>query len=556
MARDESDWLWWQHGVIYQIYPRSYGDTNGDGIGDLPGITAHIDYLHEVLGVDAIWLSPFYPSPMADFGYDVADYTDVHPMFGSLADVDRLLREAHDRQIRIVIDFVPNHSSDRHPWFLESRSSRESPKRDWYFWRDAKPDGSPPNNWQGSFGGGAWEWDEATQQYYLHSFLREQPDLNWRNPEVRDAMFGAVRFWLERGVDGFRIDVANMVMKDPELRDNPPNPNYDPDRDRPFDAILHVNDTSHSDVHALYADLRRLLDEYSAERPRMMVGEIHVYEWPRWATYYGPKLDEFHLPFNFGLIRSPWTPEAVRTLIESIENAVRPGGGWPNWVLGNHDEHRIASRVGPEAARVATMLLLTLRGTPTLYYGDEIGMHDVPIPPERIQDPFELMTPGRGLGRDPERTPMQWTSAPNAGFCPPEVEPWLPVAADADVVNVAAEIDAPHAMLTLTRALLRLRRAEPALHRGDYATIPNTPPSVFAYTRSHGDRRLDIALNFGEQEVEIPLPAGGTVLLSTTLDRQDEPVTGSLTLRPHEGCVIGSISQGTVERLGTSPGLA
>jgi alpha-glucosidase len=539
MASEQRDGrLWWQHGVIYQIYPRSYQDTNGDGIGNLAGIVDRIDYLHDVLRVDAIWLSPFYPSPMADFGYDVSDYTNVHPMFGTLADFDRLLHEAHVREMHVVIDFVPNHSSDQHPWFLESRSGRQSPKRDWYIWRDAKPDGSPPNNWQGSFGGGAWEWDEPTGQYYLHSFLREQPDLNWRNPELRAAMFDVVRFWLERGVDGFRIDVANMVLKDPELRDNPPNPTYDPARDRPFDAILHINDTAHPDVHALYHDLRTVLDQYSAERPRMMVGEIHVYDWPLWSTYYGAQLDEFHLPFNFGLIKTPWSAPDVRALVEAIEDAVRPSGGWPNYVLSNHDEHRIASRVGPEAARVAMMLLLTLRGTPTMYYGDEIGMHDAPIPPERIQDPFELMSPGRGLGRDPERTPMQWNAEPHAGFCPAGVDPWLPVAGDANLINLLVEMDDPRSMLSLTRALLRLRRDEPALHRGTYATLEGVPDSVFAFHRGEGDRSYMIALNFGTADVTVPLPSNGVIILSTALDREQGHGADEIHLRSNEGCVV------------------
>ena len=535
----EDYWLWWKHGVIYQIYPRSFGDSNGDGIGDLDGIRQHLDYLSKTLTVDAIWLSPFYPSPMADFGYDVADYCDIDPMFGDLEAFDRLLREAHDRDIRVIIDFVPNHSSDQHPWFRESRSSRNSPKRDWYFWRDPKPDGSPPNNWQAHFGGGAWEWDEGTAQYYLHSFLKEQPDLNWRNPEVRKAMFDVIRFWLERGLDGFRIDVAHSIMKDPELSDNPPNPTYDPAVDRPFDAILHTMDHGHQDVHEVYRGLRRMLDEYSTDRPRMMVGEIHIFDYPLWATYYGPQLDEFHLPFNFGLLQIEWRASEVRSVVDAVEDALRVSGAWPNYVLGNHDVHRVASRVGADQAGVAIMLLLTLRGTPTVYYGDELAMHDVPIPPEKIQDPFEILTPGRGLGRDPERTPMQWDTSPNAGFSRPGVETWLPIADDADRINVAVELEDSHSMLNLTRALLRLRRDEPALHAGSYAPIEGGPDDCFVYLRQRGDRRFLIALNFSHESrsLNTPFPRG-EVLVSTGMDRSGPEKIDEFVLRPSEGCLI------------------
>jgi alpha-glucosidase len=533
------EWLWWKHGVIYQIYPRSYGDTNRDGIGDLAGIIDHIDYLHHTLGVDAIWLSPFYPSPMADFGYDVANYTDVDPIFGDLDTLDRLVRTVHERDIRLVIDFVPNHTSDRHPWFLESRSSTNNPKRNWYIWRDPKPDGSPPNNWQAAFGGGAWEWDAATGQYYLHSFLKEQPDLNWRNPEVKNAMFDVVRFWLERGVDGFRIDVAHLIMKDPDLSDNPPNPNYDPARDRPIDKTLHINDGAHPDVHAVYRDLRLLLDQYSTERPRMMIGEIHIYDWPLWATYYGAQLDEFHLPFNFGLLRIGWEAAQIRSLVTAIEDALRQTGGWPNYVLGNHDEHRIASRVGPRQARVAMLLLLTLRGTPTMYYGDELAMHDVEIPPESIKDPFELMTPGRGLGRDPERTPMQWDFTPNAGFCPPDVRPWLPVAGDTAVINGATEYTDPQSMLSLTRAILHLRRHEPALYRGTLTPIDTASDDCFVYVRADGDSGILIALNLSNTAQDLHLPSrSGHILISTSMDRQNEPLAEALHLRADEGCIV------------------
>jgi glycosidase len=400
-----SELPWWQRGVVYQIYPRSFQDSNGDGVGDLAGIRARLAHLVE-LGVDALWVSPFYPSPMRDFGYDVSDFTGVDPIFGTLDDLDRLVADAHARGLRIVVDWVPNHTSDEHPWFQRSRSARDDPRRDWYVWRDPRPDGSPPNNWLATFGGPAWTLDARTGQYYLHSFLPEQPDLNWRNPEVRRAMLATLDFWLDRGVDGFRIDCAHAVMKDPELRDNPPAPpeGLHVHKDHgAWGAQLHLHDRGHPDVHEVYREVRRLLDRRGA----VAIGELHVFDLPRLCTYYGEALDELHLPFNFTLLATPWEARAVRRAVDAMEAALPPGA-WPTWVLGNHDERRIATRVGAEAARAAMVLLLTLRGTPTLYYGDELGMEDVPIPPELARDPWGKNVPGLGLGRDPARTPLTW----------------------------------------------------------------------------------------------------------------------------------------------------
>ena len=380
---------WWQTGVIYHIYLRSFKDTSGDGVGDLRGIIEQLDYLGETLGVDALWVSPFYPSPQKDFGYDISDFTAVDPLFGDLATFDALVGQMHRRALKLIIDYVPNHTSDQHPWFTKSRASRDNPKRGWYVWADPKPDGSPPNNWTSETGGSAWAWDATTAQYYLHSHYPEQPDLNWRNPAVKAAMFDVLRFWLERGVDGFRIDVAHMIMKDPALRDNPPNPEGVPnpfDRQHPdFSAQRHVHDRRHPDLHAVYREMRALLDAYSGERPRMAIGEIEVMPWDDWIAYFGAELDELHLPFNFGLIETPWTASAIRASVDALERAL-PAGAWPNYGLGNHDRARLASREGPEQARVAAMLLLTLRGTPTLYYGDELGMADAPIPPALWHD--------------------------------------------------------------------------------------------------------------------------------------------------------------------------
>ena len=417
MRLDDHDPAWWQRGVIYQIYPRSFMDSTGDGVGDLRGIIDRLEYL-EWLGVDAVWVSPIYPSPMRDFGYDISDYTAIHPLFGTLEDFDELIAEAHSRDIRVLLDYVPNHTSDEHDWFAESRASRESAKREWYIWRDPRPDGGVPNNWLSHFGGLAWEFDQATEQYYFHAFLPQQPDLNWRNPDVRAAMYDVLRFWLERGVDGFRIDVFYQVIKDDRLRDDPPNPDWVP-KLGPYDRLRHVYSMDRPEVHEIAREIRCVLEEYG---DGVMIGEIWL-PLERLVTYYGVEGTGTHLPLNFQLIQLPWNAAVIRDAIREYEDLL-PRGGWPNWVLGNHDIHRIASRVGPAQARTAAMMLLTLRGTPTMYYGDEIGMADVPIPPECVHDPLERNVPGLGLGRDPQRSPMQWTSGVHSGFS--DGEPWLP----------------------------------------------------------------------------------------------------------------------------------
>jgi alpha-glucosidase len=520
---------WWQRGVIYQIYPRSFQDTNGDGIGDLVGVTQRLDYL-AWLGVDAIWLSPFYPSPMADFGYDVADYCAVDPIFGRLADFDALAAAAHARGLRVIIDLVPNHTSDQHPWFRESRASRTSPRRDWYLWRDPAPGGGPPNNWLAHFGGPAWTLDEPTGQYYEHAFLPEQPDLNWRHPAVRAAMLDVMRFWLDRGVDGFRVDVIWHLLKDAAFRDNPPNPDWTPGHS-PSARLLPVHTTDLPGIHDLVAAMRAVVDEDPGDR--LLVGEIYL-PLARLVTYYGEHGNGAHLPFNFQLLRLPWRASAIREAVSAYERLLPPGA-WPNWVLGNHDHHRIATRVGLAQARVAAMLLCTLRGTPTVYYGDEIGMRDVPIPAEEVRDPYERNCPGLGLGRDPERTPMPWAPGPGAGFTPGR--PWLRLAADADAVSVAAQRDEPRSILTLHRKLLALRRAEPALAVGDYAPL-DSPDEVLAFTRTAAGRRCAVLLNLGDAPQVTPLPAAGRVVLSTHLDREDNAPGGQLELRPDEGVIV------------------
>ncbi|MDY0884631.1 alpha-amylase family glycosyl hydrolase [Dongia soli] len=527
-----SEVIWWKRGVIYQIYPRSYQDSNGDGIGDLNGIASRLDYLAG-LGVDAIWISPFYPSPMADFGYDISDYCDVDPIFGTLQDFDRLVERAHGLGLKVILDFVPNHSSDQHPWFRESRSSRSNPKRDWYIWRDPAPDGGLPNNWVSNFGGSAWEFDASTGQYYYHAFLKEQPDLNWRNPEVREAMHEALRFWMRYGVDGFRVDVMWHLMKDEAFRDDPPNPGYRegwPDVQR----VLQVNSADRPEVHEVVRGLRRVLDEFP---DRVLIGEIYL-PIERLVTYYGEDLSGAHLPFNFQLINAQWNAPTLASLIAEYEAALPPGG-WPNWVLGNHDQKRIAARVGEEQARVAGMLLLTLRGTPTMYYGDELGIGAVTIPPDAVQDPWEKNEPGLGFNRDPQRTPMQWCPGEQAGFS--STKPWLPLSDHFREANVETLSKDPRSILSLYRALIAFRVQRPALRLGDLRLLP-CGERVLAYERRLGDDRITVALNLSSegQVVELSSRESHRVILSTYLDRQTEVATATVTLRPNEGIIIAA----------------
>lgn len=518
---------WWEGGVIYQIYPRSFQDSNGDGIGDLEGIRQRLDYVAS-LGVDAIWLSPIFPSPMADFGYDVSDYCNVAEMFGDLAGFDALLAEVHARGLKLLLDFVPNHSSDLHPWFVESRASRSNSKRDWYIWRDPAADGGPPNNWTSDMGGSAWEFDPQTGQYYLHAFLREQPDLNWRNPEVREAMTEVLHFWLDRGVDGFRIDVLWHCIKAEGLPDNPLNPNFRPEMGEKFKVLQH-NSANRPEIHQIAADFRAIADRYDE---RLLVGEICL-PVPTLVQYYGTdEAPGVHLPFNFQLLDAPWNPAALAKIIADYEAALPPGG-WPNWVMGSHDAPRIAGRLGEAQARVAAMLLLTLRGTPTLYQGDELGIGFVDIPADRIRDPQDLRQPGLGLGRDPSRTPMPWDDSDHAGFS--TVEPWLPLNADWVSRNVSRQRDEPQSMLMLYRRLLALRRSWRALSIGSLALVQGND-GVLRYERRHEGERLLIALNLTAEPQRVSLPEGATPgepLLSTIPGRGFDGV-----LEPNEGSVL------------------
>jgi alpha-glucosidase len=527
--------LWWQTCVIYQIYPRSFQDTNDDGIGDLKGIEQRLDYLVS-LGVEAIWISPIYPSPMVDFGYDVADYCDVDPRFGTLADFDDLLMQAHRRGLKVLVDFVPNHTSDQHPWFVESRASRGNQKRNWYLWRDPAADGGPPNNWISDFGGSAWEWDEATRQYYYHAFLREQPDLNWRHPAVQAAMYDVMRFWFDRGVDGFRIDVLWHMLKAADFPDNPPNPAYRSEMGE-MHRLLQLYSTDQPEVHRIAAEMREIADSYGAkgQGARALIGEIYL-PVDRLMHYYGRERPEVHLPFNFQLIDTPWEAHSLASVITNYETALPPGG-WPNWVLGNHDRPRVAARRGQAQARVAAVLLLTLRGTPTLYYGDELGLSDVTIESSQVRDPRELREPGLALGRDPVRTPMPWDGSGNASFS--TAKPWLPLHDDWRTRNVARMTEDPQSILTLYRRLLALRRDCLALSIGDFVFL-NVEDEILVYERRHASERLMVALNLGGRPHRLRLPdwARGSRLLLSTLEDVALAEDGALLLRSNEGVVL------------------
>jgi alpha-glucosidase len=525
--------LWWRDGVIYQIYPRSFADSNGDGVGDLAGILSKLDYL-QWLGIDAIWLSPIYPSPLADFGYDVSNYHDIDPVFGSLADLDRLVSEAHARGIRVILDMVMNHTSDQHPWFIESRSSRDNPKRDWYLWRDPRQ-GREPNNWESIFGGKAWEWDERTGQYYLHLFVPGQPDLNWRNPQVQAAMFDECRFWLERGVDGFRLDVAHMLVKADGLPDNPPRLGL-----RGYDRQDHAYQMNQPETHAIWQAFRQLLQMYPE---RMAVGEVD----PTGAEkYYGDGQNELSLVFNFGLLAQGWSARDFARVVADWE-ARLPSAAWPCWALGNHDVRRLASRYAAGAltdarARVAAVMLLTLRGTPFIYYGEEIGMREGKIPRAEILDP-----PGRKYwplypGRDGCRTPMQWDATPNAGFS--TAQPWLRVNADyasghPPQRNVAAQRAEPTSLLNLYRALIALRRQSPALIRGSYRALAS-PVGVWAYERVTAAQRLWVALNLFSRPTQMKIEGEWRVRLSLQ-ERPALPVRHWLSLGANEAVILEAV---------------
>ena len=528
MEKKKDDFLWWQKGVIYQIYPRSFKDSNNDGTGDLNGIREKLEYL-KWLGINCVWISPFYPSPMDDFGYDISDYKAIHPIFGTMDDFHALVYEVHQKGMKIILDLVPNHTSYLHPWFQESKSSKENPKRDWYIWRDPAPDGGPPTNWMSVFGGSGWEYDENTRQYYYHAFLKEQPDLNWRNPLVKEEIFNVMKFWLEKGIDGFRVDVIWHMIKDEQFRDNPPNPNYkkgDPDYVKYHTAYSEDQPM----VHEVIAEMRKLMDQYGE---KLLIGEIYL-PLDKLVTYYGKENAGVDLPFNFQLIKVKWDAESINALINDYEGSL-PEGGWPNWVIGNHDKSRIVSRIGEKQSRIGAVLLLTLRGTPTIYYGDELGLADVDIPPDRIRDPKNKTMPG--YTRDPERTPMQWDNSEHAGFS--KIEPWLPISDDYEKRNVEEEKKNPESMLMLYKRLLDLRAISPALQVGDFKPIA-IDKHLMVYQRQHEDDIYWIAVNFGKKEISYSPKEkmNGMIVLSTDIKYNGQKNQGSLKLAGEEAFVI------------------
>jgi alpha-glucosidase len=516
--------MWWRDGVLYQIYPRSFADSDGDGIGDLRGVIDRLDHL-EWLGVDGIWLNPTMPSPNDDWGYDVADYCAVHPDLGTLADLDALVAGAGRRGIRVLLDLVPNHTSDRHPWFQDALGGPDARRRDHYVWADPAPGGGPPNNWLSSFGGSAWTLDEASGQYYLHNFLPTQPDLNWWSDEVRDEFDRILRFWFERGIAGFRIDVCHAIVKDRELRDNPA---ATPD-DHPMireEGLRQVFSMNRPEVHDV---LRRWRALAARERPeRVLVGETYVLELDQLIPFYGTGEDELHLAFNFLFVHAPFESAELRAIVEAVE-AKLPVGAWPAYTGSNHDAGRLATRWagGDEAkARCALLMLLTLRGTPFLYYGDEIAMPDVAIDPAATLDPAPSQ-------RDGCRTPMQWRPGPGAGFTPDGARPWLPLG-DADRSSVAAQREDAGSTLRLVRDLIALRRERADLRDGGYATLP-APAGAWAWRRGGG---TVVALNLSGAPVAVA--ARGTVLTATDRARDGETAGGSLELAPWSGAVIAA----------------
>ncbi|MGI9106354.1 MAG: alpha-glucosidase [Pyrinomonadaceae bacterium] len=543
---------WWQSAVFYEIYPRSFYDTNGDGIGDLNGITAKLDYLQD-LGVDALWITPFYPSPQVDFGYDVSDYVAVDAQFGTLAHFDLLMVEAHKRDLRVILDLVLNHTSDQHAYFKESRSSRTNPKRDWYIWRDPQPDGSPPNNWNSAFSPCAWTFDEPTGQYYYHFFYREQPDLNWRNPEVEAALFASVRFWLERGVDGFRLDAINWMFEDEELRDNPLLPELRPGSTAEYEQELKYN-RDYPETHDVLRRLRAETDKYGNDC--LLIGEIVAPTLHDLMTYYGAPDDEIQLPFNFFLMRDVTKLDAAqfRCVVEASEAALESRA--TTHVLSNHDNPRAFDRYGDGAhddriAKLLATMLLTLRGAPFIYYGEEIGMKTTdPMRLEDVRDPVgRRYFPGY-KGRDGERTPMQWTGAKHAGFTAPSAMPWLPVppvALGSDGRNVAAQEKEAASILNFYKQAIRLRRNCPALLTGAYTTMGNDP-HIFAYRRYTPEQNLLIALNMSSEPRTLPLDQAATgdsqhlrLLLTTAYPTQRPSNSDAIHLAPYEALVLEAV---------------
>jgi alpha-glucosidase len=537
MTRHAAAVPWWRDAVLYHIYVRSFADSNGDGIGDLPGIAARLDHLRggeHCLGADAVWLSPFFPSPQRDFGYDIADHLGVDSRYGTLGDLERLIGEIHGRGMRVLIDLVLNHTSTAHPWFAESRLGRQSPKRDWYFWRPAAPGGNPPNNWLSAFRrcGSAWTWDEGSGEYYLSSFTPYQADLNLRHPQVRRAMWDIVRTWLDRGVDGFRVDVVHRIMKDPLLSDNPAELASQPRH--VSHPTLRQNNFDHPDTLPLLAELRELVEAQGGA----LIGEVPIHDHRRLARYYGVERPGLHMLFSFGLWDIPWDARAFAAEVEATEASL-PEAGWPCYSVANHDIPRELHRYGGDGcgdrrAQVLAVFLLTARGTPCIYYGQEIGLK----PPGSSHIGTDVD------GRDPSRTPMQWdedgggfghTGA--AGHTGATGQPWLPFGPELARRNVAVQAGDPGSMLSLYRRLIRLRASSVALRRGRYRTAP-APGGVYAYWREHGDERLLVVLNFASAPKTVETGVRGLEPVLATHGGRAHVRGTAVAVRPDQAVIV------------------
>lgn len=525
---------WWQHAVFYEIYPRSFADSNNDGVGDLKGITAKLGYLHQ-LGVDAIWITPCYPSPQVDFGYDVSDYENIDPMYGTLADFDRMAAESKKQNIRIIFDYVINHTSDQHKWFLASKSSKSSPYRNWYVWRDGKGANQPPNNWTSDFGGSAWKFDPTTGQYYYHYFYAEQPDLNWNNPAVEKAMFDVTRWWYKRGVAGFRLDAVDTLFEDADLRDNPVLPGTnkfgDPNTEPKYNKKL-------PGVHDVLKDLRKVADEHDA----VLIGETWTKNIDELKEYYGEHNNELQLPMDFMFTRVDKLSAAeFRRQIAAADSA----GGWPTWVITNHDIPRSYNRYGDgvhndDIAKLMAALYLTLRGTPIMYYGEELGMeNNDPKRREDVKDPEGRTGWPKEKGRDGERTPMQWSDAVNAGFS--THDPWLPVPDSYKTHNVATESKDPNSVLEFYRKVLALRHKNSALLEGNYTAVNEDDANVLAYVRAYKGKSVLVALNLSSsaQKASFNLAGSPSALLATP----GAEAKGSEVSLPAFGVFIAEFSQ-------------
>ncbi len=530
---------WYKKSVIYQIYPWSFKDSNNDGIGDLQGIIDKLDYLNDgtpnSLGVGAIWLSPIYKSPMKDYGYDISDYYDVDPRFGTLETFDTLAEEAHKRGIRIIMDFVTSHTSSEHPWFTESRSSRTNPKRDWYVWRDPKPDGTPPNNWISVFGGPAWTFDEFTGQYYLHHFFKDQPDLNWRNPEVREETKRILDFWMRRGVDGFRVDAISHFFEDSEFRDNPLNEHYVEGRDHPYNKFVHTYSKDQPEMKDVIELLCDTLDNYEE---KFVVSEAHL-GIEDMINVYKYSERKIHAPFNFNLINMKWNAQEYRKFIDTFDKLLDPDE-MPTYVLGNHDQPRLASRLDVLRARTSAMLLLTVKGMPFIYYGEELGLKSVKIPENKMKDRVSIQTSQVMNTRDPARTPMQWSAEKYSGFS--YVEPWLPLSRNYRSKNVEGQSNDPHSMLQLYRTLIQYRNNSDALLYGTYTSLDTRSKKIFAYVREHNGKKLLIVLNYSKDIIEESFDGvdDAKIICTTYMDKPGEEIVNAkaLVLRPFEGILL------------------